>query len=106
MAAPAMSASTVVRVRELTKTHDQRVDVEELDLDVRAGEVVGVTGAHGARKTNTVERPGPAHSRRRIHPSRRHGAHPRRATLLHDHMRRNDSSTGTVCAESLTRSHR
>jgi ABC-2 type transport system ATP-binding protein len=49
------SAEPVVAVRGLTKSYDGRVVVDGLNLDVRAGEVVGLIGANGAGKTTTVE---------------------------------------------------
>jgi ABC-2 type transport system ATP-binding protein len=45
----------VVRVRGLTKAYGGRAAVDALDLDVFAGEVVGLIGANGAGKTTTVE---------------------------------------------------
>jgi ABC-2 type transport system ATP-binding protein len=45
----------VVTVRALRKSYGRRVVVDDLDLDVRAGEVVGLIGANGAGKTTTVE---------------------------------------------------
>jgi ABC-2 type transport system ATP-binding protein len=45
----------VVTVRGLRKAYGTRVVVDDLDLDVRAGEMVGLVGANGAGKTTTVE---------------------------------------------------
>jgi ABC-2 type transport system ATP-binding protein len=49
------SADPVVTVRGLTKSYGGRVVVDHLDLDVQAGQVVGLIGANGAGKTTTVE---------------------------------------------------
>ncbi len=50
-----MSEFDVVTVRGLRKKYGSRVVVEHLDLDVHAGEILGLTGANGAGKTTTVE---------------------------------------------------
>ena len=50
-----MTDRDVVTVRGLRKTYGTRNVVDSLDLDVRAGEVVGLLGANGAGKTTTVE---------------------------------------------------
>jgi len=50
-----MTERGVVTVRGLRKRYGARVVVDGLDLDVRAGEIVGLAGANGAGKTTTVE---------------------------------------------------
>ncbi|HEX7268179.1 MAG TPA: ABC transporter ATP-binding protein [Streptosporangiaceae bacterium] len=50
-----MTERDVVTVRGLRKTYGARVVVDDLDLDVGAGEIVGLVGANGAGKTTTVE---------------------------------------------------
>ena len=50
-----MTTNNVVTVRDLYKTYGDRVVVDHLDLDVSAGEIVGLIGANGAGKTTTVE---------------------------------------------------
>jgi len=50
-----MAKSNVVTVRGLRKAYGTRVVVDDLDLDVHAGEILGLTGANGAGKTTTVE---------------------------------------------------
>jgi ABC-2 type transport system ATP-binding protein len=50
-----MNRTDVITVRGLHKTYRTRVVVDRLDLDVHAGEIVGLVGANGAGKTTTVE---------------------------------------------------
>ena len=50
-----MSESNVVTVRGLCKSYRGRVVVDDLDLDVPAGKIVGLIGANGAGKSTTVE---------------------------------------------------
>jgi ABC-2 type transport system ATP-binding protein len=50
-----MTNTDVITVRGLGKSYGSRTVLEDLNLDVRAGEVVGLIGANGAGKTTTVE---------------------------------------------------
>jgi ABC-2 type transport system ATP-binding protein len=50
-----MDEPQVVTVRGLRKVYGKTVVVDGLDLDVPAGQIVGLIGANGAGKTTTVE---------------------------------------------------
>src|ERR1700722_10677316 len=50
-----MRNTDVVTVRGLRKAYGDRVVVDDLDLDVPLGQIVGLIGANGAGKTTTVE---------------------------------------------------
>ncbi len=48
-----MSDQTVLRAETLTKTYGRRVVVNQVDLSIQQGEVVGLLGPNGAGKTTT-----------------------------------------------------
>jgi ABC-2 type transport system ATP-binding protein len=50
-----MNKPDAVTVRGLRKSYGSSVVVDDLDLDVPAGQIVGLIGANGAGKTTTVE---------------------------------------------------
>jgi ABC-2 type transport system ATP-binding protein len=50
----ARTGETVLRTRNLTKRYGQRLAVDNLDLEVRRGEIFGFLGPNGAGKTTTI----------------------------------------------------
>lgn len=44
----------MIRTHQLTRTFDQRLAVDRLDLELRAGELFGLLGPNGAGKTTTM----------------------------------------------------
>jgi ABC-2 type transport system ATP-binding protein len=54
VSASALSAETLVAVRDVTKHYGHRTAVENLELNLCAGEVFGLVGANGGGKTTTL----------------------------------------------------
>jgi ABC-2 type transport system ATP-binding protein len=52
--ASALAGETLVAVRDVTKRYGHRVAVENLELNLCAGEVFGLVGANGGGKTTTL----------------------------------------------------
>src|SRR5580692_4145777 len=49
-----MADEVVIRAQGLTKRYGATVAVDHIDLDVRAGEIVGILGPNGSGKTTTI----------------------------------------------------
>src|SRR5438132_9287037 len=49
-----MAGEVVIRARELTKRYGANLAVDHIDLEVGAGEIVGILGPNGSGKTTTI----------------------------------------------------
>ena len=49
-----MAGEVVIRARELTKRYGANIAVDHIDLEVGAGEIVGILGPNGSGKTTTI----------------------------------------------------
>src|SRR5947207_13112279 len=49
-----MTEDVVISAQGLTKRYGATVAVDHIDLDVRAGEIVGILGPNGSGKTTTI----------------------------------------------------
>jgi len=49
-----MAEKIVIRAEELTKRYATNLAVDHIDLEVRAGEIVGILGPNGSGKTTTI----------------------------------------------------
>src|SRR2546423_15178120 len=49
-----MTEDVVISAQGLTKRYGATIAVDHIDLDVRAGEIVGILGPNGSGKTTTI----------------------------------------------------
>src|SRR5258708_28845152 len=49
-----MAGEVVIRARQLTKRYGANVAVDHIDLEIAAGEIVGILGPNGSGKTTTI----------------------------------------------------
>src|ERR1700723_3416271 len=49
-----MAGDTVIRAERLTKRYGANLAVDHIDLEVGAGEIVGILGPNGSGKTTTI----------------------------------------------------
>src|SRR5947209_9194759 len=49
-----MTGEVVIKAQGLTKRYGATIAVDHIDLDVRAGEIVGILGPNGSGKTTTI----------------------------------------------------
>ncbi|HEX3885792.1 MAG TPA: ABC transporter ATP-binding protein [Stellaceae bacterium] len=52
--APNITDDIVIRAEGLTKRYGAKVAVDHIDLEIRAGEIVGILGPNGSGKTTTI----------------------------------------------------
>lgn len=50
----ALSDVNIVSIRNLVKRYNKKIAVDQLDLDIRKGEIFGLLGPNGAGKTTTI----------------------------------------------------
>src|SRR5947207_13256836 len=49
-----MAGEVVIRAEQLTKRYGANLAVDHIDLEVNAGEIVGILGPNGSGKTTTI----------------------------------------------------